>query len=187
MESTQNLRSDRRGPHRVTSCLYDDRGVLGHMVVFAGGVQFRASCRWGGELFCSPFYSPWDFPRGTFFYWREEIMSQFLRRIAVEAEGGLRHERAVDEAFAQDYPALAEHLTVDWLEGAVRLTSTLGISVDAGQWKARLADRDNGLVCFVSADGFYAVLDALEQCIAQGVADWRVDQYSKPKATRKKG
>lgn len=108
-------------------------------------------------------------------------MAQFVKRLVPVAEGEVVHERAVDEEFARNYPALAEYLTCDWLEGAVRETSTLGISVDAGQWKARLADRDTGLVTFVSSDGFYAVLDALEGRLARGEADWRRDQFAKPK------
>jgi hypothetical protein len=108
-------------------------------------------------------------------------VASFIKRHIAMAEGEVCSERAVDEEFARNYPALAEYLTIDWLEGERRETATLGISVDAGQWKARLADRDSGLVTFVSGDGFYAVLDALEGRLARGEADWRRDQYAKPK------
>lgn len=108
-------------------------------------------------------------------------VAQFVKRHVAVAEGEIVHERAMDEEFARNYPALAEYITCDWLEGERRETSTLGISVDAGQWKARLADRDSGLVTFVSGDGFYAVLDALEGRLARGEADWRRDQFAKAK------
>lgn len=113
-------------------------------------------------------------------------MAQFVRKNAVGASGEIGGERAVDEAMASDYPALYEYLTLDWLEGQARETATLGVSVDAGQWKVRLADRDNGLVCFVSADGFYAALEALERHLADGSADWRRDQFAKGKKPGKR-
>lgn len=170
-----------RGALRSRRVVFDDASHWGELRIYDHGFDLACGRSHRGPSRCSPFFTPMDFPRGTYLYWRDQIMAQFVRRLSVETEGGIMHERAVDEAFAQDYPAISEFLTLDWLEGATRQTSTLGVSVDAGQWKVRLADRENGLVCFVSGDGFYAALDALEKALGAGTGDWRSDQFAKPK------
>lgn len=113
-------------------------------------------------------------------------MAAFVRRVIHDAEGGVRGERATDESFSNEYPALWEYLSLDWLEGSERLTSTLGLSIDCGQWKARLADRDNGMVCFVSGASYEDTLRALEAALAAGEADWRRDQFAKPRKQAKR-
>lgn len=108
-------------------------------------------------------------------------MAKWVKRLAPEDKEGVGSGHAEDLDFASQRPALHEHLTCDWLEGTKRLTSTLGLSTEGGRWKARLADRDNGMVLFVSGDSVEGALDALEKALTGGEADWRVDQYATSK------
>jgi len=114
------------------------------------------------------------------------VVAKFCQRLAAEEKAALTGGRATDSALEQDYPALYEYMTLDWLEGKARQTATIGLSVDAGKWKARLADRENGLVLFVSADGFYEALGTLEKALASGTADWRTDQFASPGKGKRK-
>lgn len=113
-------------------------------------------------------------------------MAKFVKRLKETDRGNLVGGRADDPELAKQYPALTEHLTCDWLEGAARQTSTVGISVDGGRWKGRLADRENGLVLFVSGDSFEGVLGALEAALTDPEADWREDQFASKRGGKKK-
>ena len=109
-------------------------------------------------------------------------MVQFVQKRLPVPDGEVRGSPVVDSAFSKSYPALHEYLTLDWIDGQRRETSTLGISIDAGRWRGSLRDRDNGLVLWRSADGFDAVLGALERALVNpSEADWREDRYSRPK------
>jgi hypothetical protein len=156
-------------------CFYDDGGIVGIAYVYTRRVRLVLRFRSGRVLDEVVFHSGM-FPDWGAFHWRDHV-AQFVSRRKLD-DGTHRSERANDVEFASSYPAIHEHLTLDWLDGAARQTSSLGISIDAGQWKARLADRDNGLVAFCSADGFYAVLDALERQLASGTCDWREDRFA---------
>lgn len=164
----------------------DDGGHLVVVTLFHSFFRMEGGCRWS-----------WGSRHVVEISWRRlaaegiprdwrSCVATFVKRVVRMEDGGVRGERAVDLDMEQQYPALHEYLTLDWMDGEARETATLGISVDAGQFKARLADRDAGLVTFVSADGFLAVLEALERQLAAGTADWRRDQYSKAKPARKR-
>ena len=164
-------------------CFHDDAGVVGTAYIYTRRVRLVLRYR-SGRLIDECTLHSGQFPDWGRFNWREHV-AQFVSRRRVD-DGTHRCERAVDEEFARSYPAIHEHLTLDWLDGAARQTSSLGISVDSGAFKARLADRDNGLVTFVSGSGFYAVLDALEAALANGTADWREDKFSKASGGKQK-
>lgn len=80
---------------------------------------------------------------------------------------------ADDTDFRARYPALAEYLTLLFVEGKRRQTATLTLFCELGQFKCCLADRDEGTVLFRSAKSFAGVLEAMEGCLTDGTADWR--------------
>jgi hypothetical protein len=74
-------------------------------------------------------------------------------------------------------PALVEYLLSDkWDDGKVRVTSTLLLFVDQGEWKACLNDRDGGRVAFVTAGTVAGLLGALEEQLQAGSAEWRASK-----------
>jgi len=166
-------------------CWLDEDGLYGECFIGKGYYRFRVTHRWSKHVI-------WDhYVRGgtEAFYecgrrWSDYVMAQWVKRAAAP-DGVARGERALDEELALSHPALHEHLTLDWLDGGVRETSTLTISSEAGRWRARLCDRDNGLVCFITGDGFHAVLGALERSLVEDTADWRVDQFAKRPGKKK--
>jgi hypothetical protein len=171
----------RLSPGRAFSwqTIHDDDGFVCRLGIFPNEYRFV-----GRRTYSAVGTLVWSVLRGDPLFedcvkdWGQHV-AEFVRRCKADAEGGLRGERAVDAEFMASYPALHEHLTLDWLEGSPRETSTLSISCDAGRWKARLCDRDNGLVAFISADGFGDVLAALERGLVSGDADWRTDQFAR--------
>jgi hypothetical protein len=76
-------------------------------------------------------------------------------------------------------PALLEFLTEQrTTEGAVRVTSTLGISCEEGMWKACLTDRAQpggkyDFKLWKSAETFEDALKALDKDLQTGHAEWR--------------
>lgn len=177
----------RSWPHAFSwHCGYDDGGWICRVGIFRRRYVHVLSHRWSGikPVTLTVWWGSAEY-EDCLLFWGAHVAS-FVKRLVPLADGDLHGERAVDDDMARDYPALYEYLTLDWLEGAARETATLGVSVDAGQFKARLADRDAGLVTFVSSDTFLGVLEALEGRLAAGTADWRRDQYAKDKKGRKK-
>ena len=113
-------------------------------------------------------------------------MAKFIHRLAENEKGLTAGQGVSDPVLEQTHPALHEHLVTDWLEGSKRITSSLGINIDQGRWKARLADRENGMVLFVTGDSFQGVLDVLESTLRGDSADWRVDQFASNNGAKKK-
>lgn len=85
-------------------------------------------------------------------------------------------------AFATDYPAIWEYLTLDrWEDGKPRQTSTLQVFGDRGTLKAALKDREAGQICFVAGRTVYEALDVLEAALVNDTAEWREDAWKKKK------
>jgi len=166
-------------PHS-THCWYDQDGWRGMCGVFFGRYHFTLRHRYSGKTALDVIVWHWEPGYSRLVRsWRDEV-AKFVKRLSDADKGVHGHNAGVDEAMGADYPALHEHLTCDWLDGSRRVTSSLGISVDQGVWKGRLADRENGMVLFRSGDGFYGVLRALEDALVGDTADWREDQFAKP-------
>lgn len=174
------------GPCLSRHIFLDEEGYLGTRSVHGRGARLTVRHRYSGAVLLDVTLGDRhpDYLQGVQKGWTD-VVAKYVRKVERNDSGGVG-ERALDEAFMADYPALHEYLTLDWTEGQRRETSTLGISVDGGRWKCRLADRDNGLVTFISGDGLYAVLGALERALADGSADWREDQFAKPKTKNRK-
>lgn len=94
-------------------------------------------------------------------------------------------EAAVSEdcAFARDYPAIWEYLTMEkWDDGDTRETSTLLMLFEDGCFKACLNDRALGRSAWTTADSPSKALQRLDNAIQQGSADWRAKkQFNGPK------
>jgi len=112
------------------------------------------------------------------------IMAKYLKKAQRQAKKAKKEK--TDPFFAEKYEALHEYLCLTaWEDGSTRQTSTISLFVDNGQWKARLNDREDGLVAFVAADGFIALLEALESGLRDGTLDWREDRFAaKPKGKK---
>jgi len=172
-------------PYSTHSSVYEDDWWVS-VGVFFGRYSIAVQHRWSRRRVLDTIVWYWE-PGYSFLVddWRG-CVAKFIRRLEESEKGQVGRNAAEDPTFAKDYPGLCEHLTCDWLDGKARQTSTLGVSVDQGRWKARLADRENGLVLFVSADSFFGSLDALEGSIVAGDGDWRQDQYSQQGKGRKR-
>ena len=167
----------------------DQDGWLGRVGIFFGRYTFIVSHRWSGKVLLNQTVWYWEHGYQKLVKDWRNVMAKWCKRMLPEDREAVGAGHVDDPVFAKDYPAIHEHLTCDWLEGAKRSTSILGVSTDGGKFKVRLADRENGMVLFVSGDGFYGALDALEGALTVGEADWRVDQFATPQgaAKRRKG
>lgn len=87
-----------------------------------------------------------------------------------------------------DYPALVEFLTANkWEDDKPRIPGTFGLSVDEDRFRARLCDRDAGLVCFLSSDDLDALLAAVNGGLQRGDLEWRKDRFQAGGNGRKRG
>lgn len=162
--------------HSVTVCVHDDWPYYATATLREREVVVTLSVRDGSGPTLVERFPSCDYPPGELrSHWREYV-AKFVAKRVPPAGGELSAPEAVDSAFEGDYPGLHEHLTLDWLSGKRRVTSTLTVFCDAGRWKGSLRDRDNGLVCFCSADTFLGVLGALERAVVSGDGDWREEQ-----------
>jgi len=157
----------------ITFCVWDDWPVYATATLFEAGVRVRVFYRDHSAPQCEGWFDRRAFAPGELASdWREHVAKFVQKRVRPAGDEAVGPE-AVDSAFEADWPALHEHLTLDWCEGKRRTTSTLTVFVDAGRWKGSLRDRDNGLVLFVSADSFLGVLGSLERAVVSGDGDWR--------------
>jgi len=126
------------------------------------------------------FFAP-PYPHTTTEY---TIMAKYLKKAQRQAKK--QKKEKTDPFFAEKYEALHEYLTLSvWEDGSSRMTSTISLFTDNGQWKARLNDRDEGTVAFVAAEGFIALLEALETGLRDGTLDWREDRFAAQKKPKK--
>ena len=91
---------------------------------------------------------------------------------------------ARDDAFASEYPAIAEYLTAMLVGDRGRLTATIICMAEDGQWKLCLSDRETDTVTWASADTWQAAWRALEGNLASGTAVWREKRPYNPKSGR---
>lgn len=175
-----------RGRLFSSHVVLDEDGWLGSVRLYEHAFLLRVWHRWSGRVGVS-----WECSRRSPTWselmpdWRSHV-ALFVKRLQDTEKGALLGGKASDPKFADDYPALAEHLCLDWLEGSARQPSTLTITTDGGRWRGSIRDRDNGLVAFLTADGFYDLLGALEHNLANDSLDWRADQFAQAKGQQRK-
>lgn len=67
-----------------------------------------------------------------------------------------------------------------WSDGSLRVTGTVTLFVEAGQWKACLTCRATSRKAFVSAGTLQELLLAAEDGLNRDTLDWRKDGARKP-------
>lgn len=98
-----------------------------------------------------------------------------MRREEVVAGNVPEGVAATDATMSRQLPLIFEYLTcARWDDGGERQTATLMVLAEQGTWKGCLNDRDGSRSCWVAADTFTGVLEALERALRNGTADWRV-------------
>lgn len=104
-------------------------------------------------------------------------MARFIsRRVVLNGGAGLP-ARVEGGVWEKKYPALVEFMSLqEWEPGQPRLTGTLNLFIEDGQWKACVSDRDQGLIAFVSAANPEELLVALEKGLQATTLDWRRKQ-----------
>lgn len=81
---------------------------------------------------------------------------------------------AIGDDLAESCPALAEYLVAEEVPGqGARMTATLLIFVEDGQFKSCLYDRDNDRKLWRSGSSWGGLLASLEAALAGKEADWR--------------
>lgn len=105
---------------------------------------------------------------------REKLVSDVIARARERLERAERGERPPDEAFAGEYPALWEFVSVSTMpNGGKRTRSKLTLFLEGDQWKAALTDPDVEASAFVTADTFLDALRSLETQAQEDTLDWR--------------
>jgi hypothetical protein len=101
--------------------------------------------------------------------------------VKIPKKGSLKSSPGAPETsqsvYLGDFKEILEFLCSVSPEGVLlRAPGSLMVFVEGGKWKAKLKDKEEGLYCFVSADGPDGLLEAVEKGLADGTHDWRVDQ-----------
>lgn len=91
-----------------------------------------------------------------------------------------------DSPLARSYPALWEFLTLEkWDDGTSRVTGTVRLFAEDGLVKCCANDRDGvGRVCWFSGEALEDVLASLDNALATGEGEWRLDKYKAPAGGR---
>ena len=80
----------------------------------------------------------------------------------------------LDGTLEKDYPNVWAHLYQDrYDDGTPRKTSTLLFFLDEGKCKVCVNDREMNRSFFRAAAGLYDALEAVEEALESGSADWR--------------
>jgi len=83
------------------------------------------------------------------------------------------------ESFMFGFPATLEFVCRSaWEDGSARLTGTIMLMVDAGQWKLWAHDRDLKASLFLSGQTLKEAFASLEGHLERGSGDWRPDRPS---------
>jgi len=165
---------------------YEDLAIVGRCAIGYGYYLFTVRNRFTGEILDS-----WDVVAGHPEWsgcvrnWREYV-AKFIKRLEAGSTVTGEPRAEFDPGFSKKYPAIAEHLSTDMLDGRSRLTTTLLLSTELGKWKACIRDRDNDLVAWVTADTLDMLLIAVEGRLAGKTdPDWRVDKFAVKGGKRK--
>lgn len=87
-----------------------------------------------------------------------------------------------DATFMKDYPSIAAYLSDPvWDDGTPRELSTLSISVDDGQIRLALNDKDGRQSAYTNALSVKDAFKALEQALAKDLITWRAWDRKKGK------
>lgn len=78
------------------------------------------------------------------------------------------------------FPFLVAFLTDRvWADGAARITGTLTVFLECGQWKGCISCRSTSRKAFLSAGSFQELLERLEEHLTSDDLDWKRDTGGK--------
>lgn len=113
-------------------------------------------------------------------------MSSFLRRREPSSTSGDLLRPPLSGEWGKVYPALVEFLSATaWDDGTNRAPGTLTVFTDGAAWKCCLADKDQGMVCFVTGPTPGDLFDSLEHGLVHDALDWRTQRQGHQKGNRK--
>lgn len=108
---------------------------------------------------------------------RRERSVRFLRKPSPDAPSPEGVNLGEGDHFWDELPALREWMgTCKWDDGSERTVPTLLMLWQDGAWKLCLNDREEGRSCWVSSSCVLGALQALEEVLAEGTAEWRRSQ-----------
>lgn len=113
-----------------------------------------------------------------------------VRRLSADERSAASAPAVNDAVTAKKFPAVYEFMTATRYEdGSARKPSSLLIFASDGQFKAMLKDADHERCLWVAAPTLAEVFVALEACLVDPHAVWRVDrqQTGQTAARIKKG
>lgn len=101
------------------------------------------------------------------------FMSKFVKKALASAKRQQPGTKCTDANFLDEFPALAEFMTLEFDEGASRQTATLNVFFGLGSFRAFLNDRESQQSLCVTADTFQGVLGAIERALTSDAPGWR--------------
>lgn len=105
---------------------------------------------------------------------RRKMGKVVLRRENIHVAKGEIDLVDIDPEFERRHPTVCAFVTQDRFDdGGYRQTSTLLFFLDQGSLKVCLSDRQGSRSLFRSANSIEGCLDALEQALSDGTADWK--------------
>lgn len=117
---------------------------------------------------------------------RSSRVGKFANRAAAPANGATGNAGVDLGVMGPRWEALGEYLVLDrWDDGDPRRTSTLLLFCENGRWSVCLNDREAGRSAWASGETPEAALDALEDGLASGDANWRASRQQAPQNRRK--
>lgn len=116
---------------------------------------------------------------------REEVM-KFLRKLNEKAVAKVKTAPYPDKAFAEQWPALYEYMTVTYLDDKPRLTSSLTIFRQGAELRAVLNDKESGFALWGAGETFQDVLASIEEQLKLPEPPWRENAATNPSRARKK-
>lgn len=146
------------------------------LLTSANGHPFRGGAYW----FSSPYL---DDQKCQVHATVEELLMR--RPIRPASEDAPFH--ANPDSLMGEYPYLAAFLTdAAYEDGSRRVGGTITVWAQNGQWKASLHERSAGLVLWVTAEGWPAVLELAECLLASEDAPWAANGAPSEKGKKAK-
>lgn len=135
-------------------------------------VTWRAYCPIRRVTICRLFHQ-WDWTSHDRWEARRFCLSEFVKRALATSQNIGPGQKCKDEKFVKLYPAFAEFLTLEEIDGKPRQTSTISLFWQQGMFRAFLNDRDAGLSLCVCSDTFQALWNVLEKTLVSDDPGWR--------------
>lgn len=99
------------------------------------------------------------------------------RRSKVADSGSTSDPTLPDKGFWASFPDLLSFTSQSkWEDGSSRLTGTMMVFTEGGQWKCWLHDRDACQGCFVTGTTIEGLLKAANAAVGASGGDWRPDR-----------